>query len=133
MWTIFSLYWICYNFASVLCFCLLAKRHMGSQLPSKGSNLHPTYWKEVSTTGSPVKSPVRNFNEYKIKFHMFTSLLRPFPPQNVFSYFLCQIKLHLFAQNMFHEHFCRTFIDYLRQNNFCPVFPYGVYLPVLQL
>ena len=37
---------MCYNIVSVLCFVFLAKRHVGSQLPDQGSNLHPLHWKQ---------------------------------------------------------------------------------------
>ena len=36
-----SLYWICYNIASVLCFGFLATRHVRSQLADQGLNPHP--------------------------------------------------------------------------------------------
>ena len=49
MWTIFSLYWICYHIVSVLCFGFLAMRHVGSWLPYQGSNPHPLHWKVKSS------------------------------------------------------------------------------------
>ena len=45
VWTIFSLYWTCYNIVSIFCFGLLTTRHVGSQLPDQGSNPHPLCWK----------------------------------------------------------------------------------------
>ena len=41
-----SLYWICYNITSVLCFVFLATRHVGSWLP-QASNSHPLHWVAV--------------------------------------------------------------------------------------
>ena len=53
----FFKYWICYNVASILCFGSLAGRHVESQFPYQGSNLHPLHWKgKVLTTGPPGKS-----------------------------------------------------------------------------
>ena len=49
MWTIFSLYWICYHIVSVLRFGFLAMRHVGSWLPYQGSNPHPLHWKVKSS------------------------------------------------------------------------------------
>ena len=43
-----SLYWICYNIASVLGFGFWATGHVGSQLPEQGSNQHPSHWKMKS-------------------------------------------------------------------------------------
>ena len=40
-----SLYWICYNTASISCFGFLAVRRAGSYLPDQGSNLQPRHWK----------------------------------------------------------------------------------------
>ena len=45
-----SLYWICYNTASVL-----AGNHVGFQLTDQGLKLHPLLWKAFST-GLPEKS-----------------------------------------------------------------------------
>ena len=48
------LHWICYNIDSVLCFGLLAVRHVGSQLPDQGSNPYPLHQKmKSSSLGSP--------------------------------------------------------------------------------
>ena len=38
MWNIFSLYWICYSIASVLCFGLLATKNARSWLPKERLN-----------------------------------------------------------------------------------------------
>ena len=51
-----SLYWIFYDIAPLLCFGFFVARHVGSYLPSQGSNLHPFHWKAVLTTGLPGKS-----------------------------------------------------------------------------
>ena len=46
MWTIFKVF---LEFVIILClflcFCFLAQRHVGSQLPNLRSNQHPLYWK----------------------------------------------------------------------------------------
>ena len=56
---VLSLYWICYNIASVLWFIFLAGRHVGSWLPNQGSNPHPSVppvlERKVLTTGLPGK------------------------------------------------------------------------------
>ena len=53
-----SLFWICCNIASVLCFDFLAVRHVGSLLPDQESNPHspPALKSEVLTTGLPGKA-----------------------------------------------------------------------------
>ena len=53
-----SLYWICYNIVSVLCFGFLALRHVGGILaPWPGIEPAPPALKgEVLTTGLPGKS-----------------------------------------------------------------------------
>ena len=44
-------YWIHYKIASVLCFGLLAERHVGFLPPwDQGPNLHPVHWEAVFTT-----------------------------------------------------------------------------------
>ena len=53
-----SLYWICYNIASVLCFVSLAMRHVGSELPPppRAKLAHPALEGEVWITAPPRKS-----------------------------------------------------------------------------
>ena len=44
------------------CLGLIAPRHVGSQFPDQGLNLHPLHWKVDSfTTGPPEKSPAALF------------------------------------------------------------------------
>ena len=51
-------------------FYLLAKRHVGSELPSQRSNLHPLHWKDkVLTTGPPEKS----FKIFLFQYSCFTT------------------------------------------------------------
>ena len=53
----YSLYWICYNVVSVLCFGFLAARHVRAQLPDQGLNLPRLALEgEVPTTGPSGKS-----------------------------------------------------------------------------
>ena len=44
-----SLYWVCYNIASALCFGFGAMRHMGSQLLDQGWNLYPLHHWEAKS------------------------------------------------------------------------------------
>ena len=63
-----SLYGICYNIASVLCFCFLAARHVADQ----ESDLHPLHWKESLNHWTPKDVPPslilkkENLNQYFI-------------------------------------------------------------------
>ena len=61
MWTIFRLYWICYNIASVLYFAFLVLRHVGSWLPHQGWNSHHLHWKAKSSPLDCHGSPQVNF------------------------------------------------------------------------
>ena len=61
MWTIFSLYWICYNIASVLLFGFLVLRHVGSWLPHQGWNSHHLHWKAKPSPLDCHRSPQVNF------------------------------------------------------------------------
>ena len=51
-----SLYWICYNIASVLHFEFLAERYVGILAP-RPLHLHPPHWKAKSELSDPQGSP----------------------------------------------------------------------------
>ena len=54
----FSLYWICYNIASILCFVFLAIRHVLILTPQTGIKPQtPEFKGEVLTTEPPEMSP----------------------------------------------------------------------------
>lgn len=60
---------MCYSIASVLCFGSLASKHVGSQLPSQGSNLYLLHWwdlnhwaaREIPPSPFPYQSPSSPF------------------------------------------------------------------------
>ena len=56
MWTIFSLFGVCSNITSLLCFGFL-ERHAGFQLPDQQSNLRPLHWKAKSSALESQGSP----------------------------------------------------------------------------
>ena len=56
-----SLYWICYDPASVLCSVFLARRQVGPWLPSQGSNLHPCLGRGSLSHCTSRKVPVFTF------------------------------------------------------------------------
>ena len=57
IWTIFSLYWICYNIASALCFGFFGREACGILVPQEGIEpARPALEDKVLTTGPP-RSP----------------------------------------------------------------------------
>ena len=56
MWTIFKVFWIYYNIASVLCFGFLAVSHVDLSSPPGIEPAPPALEGEVLTTGPPGKS-----------------------------------------------------------------------------
>ena len=75
MWTILtSLYWICYNIASVLCFGFFGCEACGILAPWPGIKpTHPALESEVLTTGPPGKSQrqILDSGEYKRLQHLW--------------------------------------------------------------
>ena len=56
MWTIFEVLIVCYNIALVLCFGVLASRHVGSYPQPGFKPAPPALEGKVLTTGLPGKS-----------------------------------------------------------------------------